>query len=66
MVQVNNKKAKPNTDERKSYVKPELVQVHLVAEQAVLALCKAGGGLTSRNDCIAAGGYLTCASSGTS
>ena len=50
---------------KKSYTKPILTQVHLVADEAVLALCKTGSAI-GRLDCLAAGGYLTCISSATS
>jgi len=51
--------------QKKAYTKPILTQVHLVADEAVLALCKTGSAL-GRADCLAAGGYLTCISSATS
>jgi len=50
---------------KKNYTKPNLTQIHLVAEEAVLALCKTGSAL-GRADCIAAGGYLTCIRDATS
>jgi len=65
MVQKTLSDAQHNNGNKKIYIKPELTQVQLVAEQAVIALCKTGSA-TGRDDCIAAGGTLTCSSSGTS
>jgi len=58
-------KAKFNIKHKIAYTKPILTKVPLVADEAVLALCKTGS-ITGRNDCLAAGGYLTCISSATS
>lgn len=54
-----------NLQQKKPYSKPNLTQVHLVAEEAVLALCKTGSAL-GRAECLAAGGYLTCIRDATS
>jgi hypothetical protein len=37
---------------KKTYSKPVLSQIRLVAEEAVLALCKMGGGYTGRGNCL--------------
>ena len=44
MVQKILNDEKRNIDKKRIYRKPELTQVQLVAEQAVIALCKTGGG----------------------
>jgi len=54
-----------NEQLKRTYTKPVVTQVHLVADEAVLALCKTGSAI-ARLDCLAAGGYLTCISSATS
>ena len=58
-------KLKITGQHKKDYSKPIVTQVHLVADEAVLALCKTGSAI-GRLDCLAAGGYLTCISSATS
>ena len=65
MDQDKMNKIKTRIKQKKAYTKPILTKVHLVADEAVLALCKTGS-ITGRNDCLAAGGYLTCISSATS
>lgn len=37
---------------KKAYSKPAISQIHLVAEEAVLALCKYGDGSASRTMCF--------------
>ncbi len=38
--------------EKKTYTKPKLVVVRLVAQEAVLALCKNNGGVGARDVCL--------------
>jgi hypothetical protein len=58
---LNKKKIKAHP--KKAYTKPILTQVHLAADEAVLALCKTGSAL-GLNDCFLQG--MTCISSATS
>jgi hypothetical protein len=46
---------------KKSYQKPVVAKIQLLAEQAVLATCKWGISVGSRNDCFTAGD-LSCVS----
>jgi len=59
------KNEKANIEKKAAYTKPIITQVRLVAEENVLALCKTGSA-AGRNDCLAAGGYLTCIRDSTS
>ena len=37
---------------KKAYSKPSVKEIHLVAEEAVLALCKLGTGIGARASCM--------------
>jgi hypothetical protein len=49
--------SKPSDSAKKMYTKPQLTEVRLVAQEAVLGVCKTG-------DLSTGGGCLTCASIG--